>query len=63
MTISEQREYLAPEVWRAKKGYPFSKNSMYAAIRDGSIPHIRIGKRILIPDDALDQMLEKEKEE
>ena len=56
MSDATQRNYLAPEVWRAQNGYPVSKNSMYAAIREGQIPHVRIGKRILIPDDALDQM-------
>lgn len=60
MSITERREYLAPEVWRAQQGYPFSKNNMYAAIRDGKMPHVRIGKRILIPEDALDQMLQSQ---
>ena len=58
MSDAKQRIFLAPEVWRAERGYPFSKNTMYQAIRAGTIPSIRIGKRLLIPEDALEQMLE-----
>ena len=62
MDSTPRHEYLAPEVWRARWGYPVSKNSLYKAIRDGRIPHVRIGKRILIREDALDQMLEAQKD-
>ena len=34
-----------------------SKNLCYEAIRRGEIPAIRIGKRLLVPIVALDQML------
>ena len=34
-----------------------SKNTMYQAIAAGTIPSIRIGRRILVPSDALDRML------
>jgi hypothetical protein len=30
---------------------------VYLALRRGEIPHVRIGRRILIPSDALDRML------
>lgn len=33
------------------------RNQAYAAVRDGSIPSIRIGKRIVVPRAALDRML------
>lgn len=36
-----------------------SKNSGYAAIKRGDIPHVRIGKRILIPRAAGDRLLGK----
>ena len=36
-----------------------SRNSTYEGIRRGEIPHIRIGKRLLIPRVALDGMLIK----
>ena len=35
-----------------------SRNSVYQAIASGTIPSIRIGRRILIPSDALDRILE-----
>ncbi len=31
--------------------------SAYAGVANGEIPHIRIGKRILVPIDQLEQML------
>ena len=34
------------------------RTSAFEAVRRGDIPHIRIGKRILIPIAALDKMLE-----
>ncbi len=34
------------------------KNQAYEAVRRGEIPHVRIGKRILIPRAALQRKLE-----
>jgi len=36
-----------------------SRNSIYASIIDKNFPHVRVGKRILIPADALDRLLER----
>jgi excisionase family DNA binding protein len=36
------------------------RNSIYSRIADKTIPSIRLGKRILLPSDALDQLLAKE---
>jgi excisionase family DNA binding protein len=33
------------------------RNSAYAAARDGSLPTIRIGKRLLVPRSALQRLL------
>jgi excisionase family DNA binding protein len=33
------------------------RNSAYEAVKRGDIPHIRIGKRILIPKTPFDRML------
>ncbi|MDA0221347.1 MAG: helix-turn-helix domain-containing protein [Proteobacteria bacterium] len=33
------------------------RNAAYEGVRAGTIPSIRIGKRILIPNVALDQLL------
>jgi excisionase family DNA binding protein len=35
------------------------RGTAYAAIRDGSLPSIRVGKRILVPAAALDRLLEQ----
>ena len=34
-----------------------SRNSAYSAVQRGEIPHIKIGKRILIPNIAIERML------
>lgn len=35
-----------------------SRNSMYAAIAKNSIPHLRVGRRILISRRKIEEMLE-----
>jgi excisionase family DNA binding protein len=32
-------------------------NQVYARIKDGSLPHVRLGRTVLIPDDALDRLV------
>ena len=34
-----------------------SRMTAYAAVREGSIPSLRIGRRILVPRGALDRLL------
>jgi excisionase family DNA binding protein len=36
-----------------------SRGTAYAAVREGRLPHLRIGKRILVPRVALDRLLEQ----
>ncbi len=36
------------------------RNSAYEAAARGQIPTIRLGRRLLVPTDALDRMLRKE---
>jgi excisionase family DNA binding protein len=40
-----------------------SKNSAYQGILTGEIPHIKIGKRILIPKTALERFLDEAEKE
>lgn len=35
-----------------------SRNSVYQGVLTGEIPHVKVGKRILIPRAALERMLE-----
>jgi len=46
LTVREAAEHLR-----------LARNSVYAAIRRGDLPAVRIGKRLLIPRPALDRLL------
>ena len=51
----------APEFLRR---YPLvSKNTFYADIKRGNIPHIKLGRKIFIPSDAFEQMMENAAED
>ena len=41
----------------AAKALGIGRNSAYAAARNGSLPVIRIGRRIVVPRQALERML------
>ena len=45
----------------AAKVLRLGRNSLYQAIREGEIPVIRIGRRLLIPRARLEQLLMAEK--
>jgi excisionase family DNA binding protein len=51
-------ENLVFSVREAGKLLGLSRGSVYEAIRTGQIPSIRVGRRILIPRAALEQLLE-----
>lgn len=36
-----------------------SRGLAFAAVRDGTIPHVRVGRRILVPRSALEALLDK----
>ncbi|MFC2031948.1 helix-turn-helix domain-containing protein [Chloroflexota bacterium] len=44
-------------VSEARKQLGLGKSLMYSAVKSGQIPSIRIGRRILIPQVALDSLL------
>lgn len=48
---------LTYDVVSAAKLLGLSRNSAYLACLNGEIPHIKIGKRILIPKVSLERML------
>jgi excisionase family DNA binding protein len=50
----ERRTYSVEEAGRI---LGIGRNSAYEAVREGTIPALRIGKRIVIPKAALDRML------
>jgi excisionase family DNA binding protein len=45
-----------PKFLEAHKGL-ISKNTLYEWLREGRVPHLKVGRKILLPPDALDRML------
>ena len=56
MPASQQKFITVREFVAALDG-SVNKNTVYAALRRKEIPSVRIGRRWLIPEDALTQML------
>ena len=50
-------EKLTVTVTQCAQMLGISRNTAYAQIATGALPHLRIGKRILVPRVALDRML------
>lgn len=57
MRASGDRRYISVKEFLVALDGRLSKNSVYQAIADGTIPSVKIGRRYLLPEDALDQML------
>lgn len=53
-----QQKSLPPEQARQEYAPFIGRNSFYAAIRRGEVPHIRLGRKILIPRSAMERWLE-----
>jgi len=53
-------EHVVLTVEEARKKLRLSRGLMYEALRRGDIPNIRIGRRILIPTDVLERLLERQ---
>ena len=39
-----------------RSGVPLGRNALYVLLRNHGIPSIRLGKKFLIPEDALERM-------
>ena len=48
--------WLTVEEFRSR--YKLGRNTVYSAIKANQIPHARVGRRILIPDDSLERVLD-----
>jgi excisionase family DNA binding protein len=48
--VEETLVYTVPEVQFKLK---ISKSTVYAAIRDGRLPSLRLGRKVLVPKEAL----------
>ena len=60
MQNMENNERLTYDVGTAAKLLGLSRNSTYLACLTGQIPHLKIGKRILIPKVQLEKLLQGE---
>lgn len=58
MVQEPEKELLAISVQEAGKLLGISRGLIYEAVRTSQIPHIRIGRRIIIPRTALIKLLE-----
>ena len=57
MTMETDREWLTVAKFRERNPH-LGKNLIYDAVREGRLPSIKLGGKILIPSDALDRLLE-----
>lgn len=57
--MSEQSptRFLPVEVFRRQ--HELGRTPIYDALRRGEVPHVRIGRKILIPENALELMLSR----
>lgn len=58
--MMQTNERLTYSVREAAQLLGLSRNSVYQAIMKGEIPHMKVGKRLLIPRAQLDRMLNGE---
>lgn len=50
------REFLTPRQFR-ERHRNYTRGKLYEDCRLGRLPHVRIGRKVLIPSDALDQIV------
>ena len=60
---STEREWLSVVQFLARHQGRIGRSSIYERIREGSLPAIRIGRKVLIPSDAFDSILEEQRAE
>jgi excisionase family DNA binding protein len=58
MQLTELPTLVTPDQLLAWKEWPIGRSATYEALRRGEIPSVRIGRRILIPRAALEDMLQ-----
>lgn len=59
--VKDPRYQPVPDFLRA---HPYlGKNLVYEQIREGKIPSIKVGGKILVPSDALEQLAERQARE
>jgi len=58
LAMQTDRDRLTYDVLEAARKLGISRNLAYDMARDGRLPTIKLGKRLLIPKKALERMLE-----
>ncbi len=58
MVPEQERQSRVVSVREAAKILGIGRDSAYAAVHKGELPTIRIGRRLLVPIDALERMLQ-----
>ena len=59
--MTTTRRYVGPEEWLRTHPDTIGRTLLYAMLRSGEFPSIRVGRRFLVPDDALDVLLERQR--
>ena len=57
MAEGKLTEWLTVEEFRQQSR--LGRNTVYNAIRANQIPHVRVGRRVLIPADSLERLMKK----
>lgn len=55
--MSTQQEWISAAEFARRNHGVIGRTLVYDAIRRGDIPSVRLGRRILVPADALDRLL------
>lgn len=55
--VATDREWISPTEFMKRHG--LGKNLVYDKINDGTLAHVRVGKRILVASDALDRLYDE----
>ena len=58
MNEARQREWLS--ITQAVHRFPIGRTLLYQEIAKGTLPHIKVGGKILIPADAFDRLLQEQ---
>ena len=50
-------QWMKASVWLRRHPGVLGRDAFYTRLRDGSIPCLKVGRSVLVPDDLLDRML------
>ena len=62
-TKTPEQEWLSPREFLARNKGIFGRNTLYNWLAEDKLPHVQIGRKILIPSDAFSRMLADQADE